>query len=275
MDYHKRKLSIANRRIEFDSGETFDHWSNFAFVLFFIGCIGFAFTTESSGINLIVTILILILIVGTFLRLKINCRELKIFNTELTATQFKEANESTAKLNEWIVIHNRKDYFEAIKPVGWQWEGFRITSILEKNQIFINSMVSPVINSNPFSFGLNKKNEMRLRIQYSKVLNGENVVKNTEQELIKREQEFWNESELSPKNLLMKLIAYPLGIAFAILAIYLIATLNIQWIIYGIIVLGFVGSYFYYDIKVMIEKYKRKNSQAISSGDDSISTPSL
>lgn len=274
MDYHKRKLSIANRRIEFNSGETFDHWSNFAFVLFFIGCMGFVFINESSGVNLIVTIFIITFIVGMFLRHKLNCRKLKVFKTELTETQFKEANESAAKLNEWIIIHNRKDYFEAIKPVGWQWEGFRITSILEKNRIFLNSMVSPAINSNPFSFGLNKKNEIRLRIQYSKILNGENVVENTEQELIKREQEFWNESELSPKNLLMKLIAYPLGMAFGILAIYLISTLEIQGILYGIILLGFVGSYFYYDIKIIIEKYKRKNSQAITSGDDSISTPS-
>jgi hypothetical protein len=264
MEFHRRKLSVINQRIEFDSVETFDHWSNFVFLLFFIGCMGFVFITESSGIDLIVTILILLLIVGLFLRHKIMCRNLKMFKTELTKTQFKEANEAAAKLNDWIVVHSRKDYFEAIKPAGWQWEGFRITSILDKNRIFINSMVSPAIKSNPFSFGLNKKNEIELRTQYSNVLNGENVVENTEQELIKRELEFWNESELSTKNFLMKLIAYPIGIALAILAIYLISTLEIQGIFHGVIVLGFVGSYFYYDIKVIIEKCKRKNSQAIT-----------
>ena len=166
MEYHKRKISIENGRIEFDRGENFDHWANFIFILISIGFIGFGLIMDSTGIKQIITTLIFIVIVGLFLMHKISCTRLRQYQTKLTSSQFQSANLSAARLNEWIVLHNRKDYFEAIKTAGWQWEGFRITSILEKNKILVNSMVSPAINSNPFSFGLNKKNLNELLRQY-------------------------------------------------------------------------------------------------------------
>lgn len=188
MDYHRRILSIANKRIEFDKDENFDHWFNFVLLLFFIVCICFGFAAEATGIVRILIVLFFISLIGLFLKYKIDCRALKQYKTNLTPNQFQSANESAAILNEWIVVHNEEEYFEAIKTALWQWEGFRITSILDQNTIFINSMVNPNSRANPFSFGVNRKNLNELIKHYQLEISKEDILANSEKTLNKENE---------------------------------------------------------------------------------------
>ena len=119
--------------------------------------------------------LLLIGLCGLFLRHKIVSSKLDVYKSNLTEAQFKQANTAAAKLNDWIILSSREDYFSAIKGADWQWEGIKITAILKNGKLYLNSMVYPSMRSNPFTFGLNKQNKLELIRQYQLILKGQNV----------------------------------------------------------------------------------------------------
>ena len=246
-------------RLHLTKSELTEHWLNFVFLSIPIVLIGYATINSSYNQNEFpISMLILALMYVSLIRSKWICRKFDKYKTSLTPTEFKQANIAAARLNEWEIISNQNNYFSAYKSTHWQWDGIRITAILQDGKIFLNSMVNPSLRSNPFTFGLNRRNKIELIKQYKSILQGDNVTAIVKQQIIKRNEEFWNESESSSKNMIMKLIGYPLGIAFMMLGCWMLLQKDLEGLIFGSITIGFVVQYFYYDLKVIVEKRKRK-----------------
>jgi hypothetical protein len=129
-------------------------------------------------------------------------------------------------------------------------------------------MVSPSPRSNPFTFGVKRRMKYNLIQQYKLILDGKDVAKLTDQELAEREEAFWQESELSSTNLIAKLIGCPIGIALVVLCILIVMDMTAPGVIIGLTTIGFVCQYFYYDLKIMIEKERRKRPGFITGCDD-------
>lgn len=84
------------------------------------------------------------------------------------------------------------------------------------------------------------------------------VVESANNEIEKREEEFWEESEWNIKNILKRVVGYGLSILFIGLAIWMISTGELRAIGMGIVVIGLCSSYIYQDIQVIREKRNRK-----------------
>ncbi len=251
--------SIESMKVDLKKGEWIQHWLNVVFLIFIIGMILIVdIQSEISNGEFPMSGLILVTIFCLIIRNKLISPKLEAHQSEITEEQFKQANQSAAKLNEWVILSNRNNYFSAIKGTGWQWEGIKITAILKSGKVYLNSMVNPSIRSNPFTFGLNKKNKLQLIRQYKLIIKGENVVESADKELEKREKRFWEESEWSFKNVLKRVIGYGLSIPFIGLGIWMISTGKIEEIGVGLFLVGLCSSYIYQDIQVIREKRKRK-----------------
>lgn len=245
-------------KIHLNKGERIEHWVNFISLLIPLSFFGFVtiYVPITNGAFPIFG-LIVIGMFAIFLRHKLICPKLEVYKSNLTEEQFKEVNQSVAKLNDWTILSNREDYFSAIKVTDWQLDGIKITAILKNGKLFLNSMVNPSIRSNPFTFGLNKKNKMELIDQYQSILKGNDVVEIANSIIAKREEEFWNESEWTFSNSIKRIVGYGLSILFIILAFWMISEGEIQGLIYGIVILAFCGTYIFYDIKVILKKTKK------------------
>ncbi|MFK7983986.1 MAG: hypothetical protein AB8G86_28675 [Saprospiraceae bacterium] len=245
-------------KIYLNKGERIEHWVNFFFLLIPLSFFGFITIYEPASKGEIPTFgLIVIGMFFLFLRHKLLSTKLEVYKSNLTEEQFKQANHAAAKLNDWIVLSNRKNYFSAIKGTNWQWDGIKITAILKNEKLYLNSMVNPSTRSNPFLFKLNKRNKLELIRQYQSILKGNNVREIVNEEIEKKEEEFWNESEWTLGNIMKRVIGYGLSILFIMLAFGMMSEGEIQGLIYGIMILGFCGSYIFYDIKVILEKKKK------------------
>jgi heme/copper-type cytochrome/quinol oxidase subunit 4 len=254
--------SIESMKMHLTKVEKINHWVNFLLLIIPLCFCGYISIYEAiiNGEIPIMGIFIIIAIF-LFLRHKLVSPKLDVYKSELTEEQFKQANQAAATLNEWFVSSNNKEYFSAIKGTGWHMEGIKITAILKNGKLYLNSMVNPSIRSNPHTFGLNKKNKLELIKQYQLILKGENVVESANNEIEKREKEFWEESEWTFKNSMMRIIGYGLSILFIILAIWIISKGEIQGLLLGITILGLCGLYFFFDIKVLKQKKEKKKAR--------------
>jgi|GEM_PF-2349834 len=122
-------------------------------------------------------------------------------------------------------------------------------------------MVNPSLRSNPFTLGLNRKNKFELIRQYQLILNGNNVNEIENQKIVQKEEEFWNESEWTFKNTIKRVIGYGFSILFIIIGVLFMFEADIQGLIYGVLMLLFSASYIFYDVKVILEKYKKKKAK--------------
>lgn len=253
--------SIESRKVHLTKGEKIEHWMNFLSLLIPLSFLGFITIYEPITNGEIPTFGIIVIIAFfVLLHHKLVSPKLDVYKSELTEEQFKQANQAAATLNEWVILSNRGDYFSAIKGTNSQWEGIKITAILKNGKLYLNSMVNPSTQSNPFTFGLNKKNKFQLIQQYQLILKDENVVESADKEIIKREAEFWAESEWNFKNILKRIIGYGLSIPFIILGIWMISSGEIEQIGSGILVIGLCSSYIYQDIQVIREKIKNRSN---------------
>jgi len=252
------KKSIKTLKVQLTLGQKAEYWLNFISISAFIYIIGHI-ELEDSIQNKELSLLSLgfICLFSAYVRYTFLTTRLKEYSSNLTEKEFKQANSATAKLNDWIILSNRKDYFSAIKKTNWIWEGIKITAILKSGKLYVNSMVTPSIRSNPFTFGHNKKNIVKLLNEYKSILEGNDVVKNANIELEKREQDFWNESEWTLSKIIMRMIGYTLSILFVSISIFAITQGNIHLFIIGAVLMIISGTYIFYDLKVIIEKKKK------------------
>ncbi len=251
--------SIETMKIHLTKSDKTEHWLNFIVLLIPICLIGYESiekVTQNKEFSFFV-----LLILGfftLFLRHKLISQKLDVYKSNLTEEQFKQANQAAARINGWTILSNSKNYFSAIKNTNWQWDGIKISAILKNGKLYLNSMVNPSTRSNPFTLGLNKKNKTELISQYQSILKGNDVNVIAINEIAKREKKIWSESEWTFKNIIKRIIGYGLSILFIVLAIWMILSYEIKGLIYGIILIGFCGTYIYYDVKVILEKKKAK-----------------
>lgn len=254
--------SIASGKVLLTRSERIEHWGNLIFALIPFTIFGYITLYEPLvrgewPISGIVVIGLFIL----FLRHKITSPHLDVYASNLTDEQFKQANQAAAKLNGWEIRSNRLDYFAAVKSVGWQRQGIKITAIHNQGKLYLNSMVNPSMRSNPFTLGLNRKHKMELIRQYQAVLKGDPVLSIARNEIKKREEKFWEEPEWTLKNILVRFTGYGLTLMFLAICILMIYERSWGGLFIGSICLGICSIYIRSDIKIIREKNQRKKRQ--------------
>lgn len=251
--------SIESMKLHLNKGERIKHWVNFLFILIPLSFLGFT-TLYLAISNGEIPILGIIAAIAFFylLRQKLTSPKLDVYKSELTAEQFKQANQAAARLNEWVIVSNGKDYFSAIKGTLWQWDGIKITAIQKNGKLYLNSMVNPSIRSNPFTFGYNKKNKLELIRQYQSILNGEDVTETTAKAIEKKEKDFWEESEWTIGKILMRIVGYGIMAIFLLFGILFIYEGAWEGIIPAALSIGIGLIYVKSDIQVIREKNKKK-----------------
>ncbi|AWV98685.1 hypothetical protein [Arcticibacterium luteifluviistationis] len=253
--------SIASMKVSLNDAEKFEYWLNLVSLMFFLGMTLIVdIQSEVSNGEFPISGIIVIIVFLLLFRHKLISPKLAVYHSNLTEEQFIQANQAAATLNEWVILSNQKNHFSAIKRTGWQWEGIRISAILKNGKLYLNSMVNPSIRSNPFTFGLNKKNKSDLIRQYQLVLLKKNLIELANREIQKREEEFWQEPEGSFKNVLIRIVGYGISILFIGLGVWLITFGELKAIGMGIMLIGLCASYIYQGIKIISEKSKRKKS---------------
>lgn len=261
MSQKERNNIITKGKLCLAQCEKVEHWVNFLLLSIPLGLAGYVTIDtvlkqkEFSGLALLILVLFFLL-----LKHKLNCTRLNVYKTNLSEKEFQKANLAAAKLNDWTILQNKWNYFTAIQQTNWQWDGIKITAILKDGKLHINSMVNPSTRSNPFTLGLNKKNNFALIRQYQSILEGNNVNELVEKEIVQKEEAFWEESEWTFENSIKRIIGYSLTMLFTLLALWMISEKEIQGIIYGLLIIGISVSYIFYDIKLILEKKKRNKN---------------
>lgn len=260
----KRKLITKTKnslRLALSPWETFGHYAP-VFLVLFIGLLPLWYIFEMTYLDsydgvrtaeetfsgawpwLIVGIILLV----------VQWRRLKMKNIKFkyTDTELNEAISRTVDEMEWIVEHNNKNVLIAHRP--WNWKGSwgeRITIVKLKNGLLLNSICNPERASSITSFGWNRRNMKSFLKNLIAVQKGElakiKEVKNT------------NENEWSFKKIMMRIVAYPLGLFFIALFCYFVyLQMNIGEIIISIIPATFAVLYIYSDIKLISGSGKTK-----------------
>ena len=254
------KNSIIRNRVFLKRSQLVEYWINFlsiSFVLTMIFMVSIESDIESKNFPkslIILTVLILLLF-----WYKIKARQFEVWEIRVSEKQFEDICLATAKYLDWYIENNTKNYLKANQSVILQWEGIEITVIRTENEILFNSMPVPSINSNPFTFGLKKKNRNIFRAQLLKALDGENIVELAEIDKKEKDDKFWEESELSAKNLFLKIIGYTLALFFVVLSIILLyVSFSIKTLILFVSILGICSIFVIADIKIIKEKKRQK-----------------
>lgn len=255
------KNSISNNRVFFKRSKQIEYWINFtllSFVLTMILIIGIKSELENKDFPLLLLIILTLSILLLFNH-KIKARKFEIWKIKVSEKQFEDACLATSKYLDWYIEKKAKNYLRANKSCGFQWDGIDITIIRTENEILFNSMPGTSIRSNPFTFGLNKKNRNIFRTQLLKALKGENILEIAKIAEKEKEDRFWKESELTLKNLFIKAIGYSLTLFFVVISIFLLhENFSIKALVLSASFLSICSIFVISDIKITIEKRKRK-----------------
>lgn len=252
--------SISERKIHLSNSEKSAYWLNFILLLIAVFLIGYeSIDSAIQRGEFPYLVLILISVVLLFLRHKLINLKMEVYGAKISGEAFCQANRAAAKLDDWTVLSNTENFFSAIKNVNWQKDGIKITVILQDEKLYLNSMVAPSMRSNPFSFGWNKKNKLALIRQYQSIMKGEDVGKQVNAEIEKREQAFWDQSEWTFKAIIKRMIGYGLTMLFLVIAFLMFMEGGAKEVIYGITIVLFCAYYIYYDVKVILEKKKKRS----------------
>lgn len=253
------KNSISHNRVFFKRSKQIEYWINFillSFALTMILIIGIESELENKDFPLLLIILTLSILL--LFKQKIKARKFEIWKIKVSEKQFEDACIATSKHLDWYLEKKAKNYLRANKSCGFQWDGIDITIIRTENEILFNSMPGTSIRSNPFTFGLNKKNRNLFRTQLLKALKGENILEIAKIAEKEKEERFWKESELSLKNLFIKAIGYSLTLFFVVLSIFLLyENFSIKTFVLSASILSICSVFVIADIKITIEKRKR------------------
>ncbi|MDD4970616.1 MAG: hypothetical protein PHT07_14415 [Paludibacter sp.] len=252
--------SIIRNRVFFKRSKLVEYWINFLFISFVMTMILIVdIESDIESNNLPKSLFFLTLLILLLLWHKIKARKFEVWQIKVSEKQFKATCLATSIYLDWRPENITKNYFKANKSSGFQWDSIEITAIRTENEILFNSMPAPSIRSNPFSFGLNKKNRNLFRTQLQKALNGENVVELAEIDQKEKDDKFWKESELSPKNLVLKILGYSLTLFFVGLSVFILYTnFSITSIIFCGAILNICSIFIIADFKIIKEKNRRK-----------------
>ncbi|MFK8009928.1 MAG: hypothetical protein AB8H03_26470 [Saprospiraceae bacterium] len=178
---------------------------------------------------------------------------------EVTHDEFERSIKATAHELDWQIIKLEDKYAEIIRhPNELSIGGEKITIKRKIDRLLINSMANPKLHRSGYSRKRNKENVNSYLRNIGQILTGQNVEENITKRKAKEEKEFWEGSEWTIGNLLMRIIGYGLTLIFlfiGIAGIYEGLWLGVFPIILSI---GLSLNYIKSDIEIIREKNRRK-----------------
>lgn len=243
-------------KIELDKNQRSALWISGLFFIFITGSLCLMFFLESKQI---IWKLIIILFLGLawlyVLIASLNFNKFRVFKADFSGEDFKNANISTANFLDLTVIENGEHEFFATTRNFWDKGVFEIHAIFDRNLLYFKTIQNPSKTSVFWPSKTIKKFDNELFMNYKLALEKKDVISLSESRLKEIEEKFWNESELSLSNMLMRISGYAFAFGLGAISIYCIFNLNFIGFFPAIIVLGFIGKYIYWDIKINVLSY--------------------
>jgi hypothetical protein len=213
--------------------------------------------SASEMMDVAIPFFILAIVVFFVQRDRLRFREIAI---EYTDEEFREAVNRTKKDLGWIIRNNNRQLLKAERLFNWSasW-GELITIRKFKNKLLLNSICDPDVSPSITSFGWNRKNINTFLTHLTNVIN--QVSYEEIPVRIKKEWSFIN----SVGRVLMYLLCLFI-ISAGLVVIFL--SPDIRAIPLGLIVIYFGGFYIFLDLKVLLQKRKRKTEPLLSYDDE-------
>ena len=246
-------------RIKLTRGEWFNHFGISIYLLVPILMFGYFSITDQNSNGLIYPALIFLAVSVFFYWLNWNRLFFQEYKAEMTDEQFERTIKITAKELNWQIAKLKRNYAEAFRyPEAFGNGGEKITVKKTADKVFINSMGNPELSRKGYSRKRNKENLNSFLINAANILRGKEVEKIVAEKQIKEEEEFWEESEWTIKNILMRIVGYGLTTIFLLIGILGIYEGAWEGIIPVGLSLGIGLTYIKNDIQVIREKNRRK-----------------
>lgn len=173
--------------------------------------------------------------------------------------EFKNAVLAAANKLNWQIDYFKKNEVVATGYKPWRSRDPQTIRIEKRhNKVLVSSMMELGILSVPDFFGVNRLNRKTFLSYYFESNKVEKLNEEVIQQLKEEEERVENESELSPKNTLRRIIAYMFSLAFLALGIALwkYGESTLALVIFGLLGL----SYIVLDICVLLMKRRKANS---------------
>jgi len=246
-------------RIKLTKGEWFNHFGISIYLLIPILMFGYFSIANQNSNGLIYAALIFSAVSGFFYWLNWNRLFFQEFKVEMTDEQFERAIKITAKELNWQITKLKGNYAEAFRyPEAFGNGGEKITVKKTVKKVLINSMGNPELYSKGYSRKRNKENLNSFLINSVNIQKGKEVEKIVAEKQIKKEEEFWEESEWTIGNILMRFVGYGLTTIFLLIGILFIYEGEWGGIIPVGVSLGISFTYIKNDIQIIREKSRRK-----------------
>lgn len=196
MDKNDFDQIIETSKLPIRGFKLIEYWGGTLFVIVFLSFIcysGFQNETNSTGFYLTLVCLLILILLLVWNNIK--SRNFKRIQITHNTKDFKSAVLATARELKWEIHEFEPSIFIGRQKVDWQHDGFRITILRLDGIIYFNSIIEPSIASNPFSFGVNKRNLRIFKSKLRKAIKGEDVLEEVNLKTQKEEEAFMNESE--------------------------------------------------------------------------------
>lgn len=181
------------------------------------------------------------------------------YKATMTDKQFKRAIKVTAKELNWQISTLEKNYAEAIRSQETFGNGGeKITIKKTAHKVLINSIGDPELLRKGYSRKRNKENLQSFLINAANIIKGKDAEGIVATKLKKEQEAFWEESEWTIKNSLMRVLGYGFVLIFLLAGVLLVY----EGIFEGIIPIGLSLAiswvYIKNDIQIIREKNRRK-----------------
>lgn len=180
------------------------------------------------------------------------------YKGKLSNADFKKAIKITAKELQWNILKITNDSAKAVRYPEALGNGGEIITIKKTTDKVLVNSIRNFEDSNGFSSNRNKENVYIFSINAAQILRGEYIEKTIRERKRKKEEHFWNENEWSFGNIMMRVFGYGLFLFFLLLSIYGIREGAWEGIFLIFISFAIGLTYIRTDIKILIEKRKRK-----------------
>ncbi len=248
----------STEKIKLTKGQWFNHFGISIYLLFPVLLFGYFAIQDKNSNGPIYPMLIFFAVSIFFYWLNWNRLFFQEYKAELSNEQFERASNATAFELNWQIIKLTESYVEAFRyPEPFGNGGEKITIKKTENKVFINSMGNPNLSRNGYSRKRNRENVNSFLINAANILKGKEVEKIIVEKQAKEEEAFWEESEWTIGNILMRLVGYGLAIIFLLIGILIIYEGSWEGIITIALSIGICFSYIKSDIQIIREKNRR------------------
>lgn len=257
--HNQKKKMKSGERIKLTKGEWFNHYGISIYLLIPILMFGYFAITDQNSNGLIYPAMIFFVVSIFFYWLNWNRLFFQEYKAEMTDEQFERAIKITAKELNWQITKLKGNYVEAFRyPEAFGNGGEKITVKKTEKKVFVNSMGNPELSRKGYSRKRNKENLNSFIINAANILKGKEAEKIVAEKQIKKEEEFWEESEWTIGNILMRFAGYGMTAIFLLIGILFIYEGEWEGIIPIGLALGISLTYVKNDIQIIREKNRRK-----------------